>query len=128
MQAYYDIKVLKNNKKDTIIISWLCSKQMLCHKQDEIFNFLWCLLLLHTVEHIDIGLCGQAEPNLWKIFYCWEVLLIWNSLSLPAIDMKNWLKYGTILWKRLRTDWFLWTLSVYSFDCVPTIEDSEIIQ
>ncbi len=76
--------------------------------------FFWWLLLLHTVEHIDIGLCGQAEPNLWKIFYCWEVLLIWNSLSLPAIDMKNWLKYGTILWKRLRTDWFLWTLSVYN--------------
>ncbi len=45
----------KTQQNSTIVLSWLCHKQLLYCKQVEIFNsFLWQLSNSHTVEYLDI--------------------------------------------------------------------------
>ncbi len=67
-------------------------------------------MLYHTVEHLDI-FCLWAWPTTWKIFVCWYFCLGFHYYNWQHL-MSKW---ATLLWKRLRTDRFLWTLSMYTY-------------
>ncbi len=127
MPAYCYIKglsvvwVLKNNKNNTIIFSWLCYKQVLCHNQEEI---LYCSHLLLSTSILDFV---NEHSLIFRIF-----LLVNTSVKVFIITASIWpeslAKVWNNLWKRLRNDWFFWTLSVCSYYCVVNIGDTLITQ